>query len=109
MKKTFYTHLVEETNITLEIAELDVTNKERIHLLSLMQANIHSSVVLTVLSKLSKEDKKIFLKNLAEENNEKIWSHLKSNVIDMEEQLRQAIEKTIKELLEDVKEARKLK
>jgi len=42
--KHFYTHLAETTDITLEIAQLDVTSKERVHLLSLAEANIHSAV-----------------------------------------------------------------
>ena len=108
-RKHFYSHLVEETHITLEIGELEVTNTQRVHLLSLMKANIHSTVVSTVLSNLSTEDKKIFLKNLSLENNEKIWAHLKNNIIDVEEKLKKIIDETIKELIEDVRQARKLK
>lgn len=109
MKKTFYSHLVEETHITLEIAELEVTNTQRVHLLSLMKANVHSTVVSTVLSNLSTEDKKIFLKNLSLENNEEIWVHLKANVSDIEEKLRKIIDETVKELIDDVRQVRKLK
>ncbi|MEK7551600.1 MAG: hypothetical protein AAB532_03290 [Patescibacteria group bacterium] len=55
--KHFYSHLVETTHITLEIAELDVTSKERVHLLSLVEANIHTTVVSSVLDQLEPEEK----------------------------------------------------
>ena len=64
-RKHFYSHLVETTHITLEIAELDVTSGERVHLLSLVEANIHTTVVSKVLDELDPLDKKKFLSNLS--------------------------------------------
>ena len=61
--KHFYSHLVETTDITIELAEMDLSPNERIHLISLVDANIHSVVVSKVLQNLEEEDKKIFLKN----------------------------------------------
>ncbi|HYM65624.1 MAG TPA: hypothetical protein VES68_04070 [Candidatus Sulfotelmatobacter sp.] len=40
-KKHFYHTLVETTDITVELANLDLTTDERLHLLSLVDANIH--------------------------------------------------------------------
>ncbi|MBI2026117.1 MAG: hypothetical protein HYT06_01925 [Candidatus Levybacteria bacterium] len=105
-KKHFYSHLVETTHITLEIAELDVKSKERVHLLSLVEANIHTAVVSKVLDQLTPEDKKIFLKNLSLENHDKTLSHLKEKVWDIENKLKNEIDKIAKELLEDIKETK---
>ena len=75
--KHFYAHLTETTDIVLELGELDMSSEERIHLLSLIEANIHSSVINTVLSNLDEENKKIFLNNLISDNHSKTWEHLK--------------------------------
>lgn len=94
------------TNITLEIAELNVTPDERMHLLSLVDANIHSSVVSTVLENLSEHDKKIFLQNLSNDDHEKTWDHLKEKIEDAEDKIQKTIEETVRELLEDVRKVR---
>lgn len=104
--KHFYSHLIETTHITLEIAELDVTSKERVHLLSLVEANIHTTVVAKVLDQLEPEEKKKFLSNLSKEDHAKTLSHLKEKVSGIEEKLKKEIDKVTNELLEDVKKAK---
>lgn len=108
-KKHFYSHLVETSDLTLEIANLEVDSKERVHLLSLAQANIHTTVVSEVLSSLKEEDKKIFLKNLSKNDHEKTMKHLNSKIQNVQEKLQKVIDKVKKELLEDVRQAQKLK
>ncbi len=107
--KHFYTHLVETTDIVLELGELDLTPEERIHLLSLVEANIHSSVINTVLSTLDEENKKIFLKNLALSDHIKTLDHLKQTSSDIEDKIQKTINIVKKELLEDLKKAKKIK
>ncbi len=107
--KQFYSHLVETTDLTLEIANLEVDNKERVHLLSLIEANIHTEVVSEVLSGLSVEDKKTFLKNLSQDNHKKTLEHLNSKASNIEKRLKKTIDKVTKELLDDVKQAQKIK
>lgn len=104
--KHFYSHLVETTDITLEIAGMDLAPDERVHLISLMEANIHSVVIKSVLKELPKEEKKVFLKNLVEEDHEKIWQHLKKTSKGVEEKIRLSLEGLKKELLNDVKNAK---
>jgi|SRR3989344_7209064 len=101
--KHFYTHLAETTDITLEIAQLDVTSKERVHLLSLAEANIHSAVVSKVLSSLDSQDKKIFLQNLSGKDHKRTWSHLRQKSGSIEEEIKKTIEDTVNQLLKDVK------
>jgi hypothetical protein len=105
----FYSHLIELTSLTIEIAELEVDSKERVHLIALAKANIHSAVVFDVLSSLSEEDKRLFLKNLSEDNHNKVWEHLKSKIENIEEKIKQIIEKIINELIEDIRETKKLR
>ena len=107
--KHFYAHLTETTDIILELGELDMSQEERIHLLSLVEANIHSSVIDTVLSSLDEKNKKIFLNNLISNDHSKTWEHLKQTSSDIEDRIQKTISIIKKELLEDLKKARKIK
>jgi len=104
----FYSHLVETSNISLELAEMNMSSDERLHLVSLVEANIHSVVVDKVLSELSEEDKKIFLKNLVSENHEKTWEHLRNKAGKIEDKIKKTIEEFKKELLQDITQAQEL-
>lgn len=107
--KHFYAHLIETTDITLELGEMNLTPEERIHLLSLVEANIHSSVIDTVLSSLDEKNKKIFLSNLMLSDHTKTLNHLKQTSSDIEERIERVIRDVKKELLEDLKKAKKIK
>lgn len=104
--KHFYAHLTETTDIVLELGELDLSPEERIHLLSLVEANIHSVVINTVLSNLTEENKKIFLSNLISNDHPKTWEHLNKNAEDLENKVKKTIDSIKKELLKDIRKAR---
>ncbi|OGH06408.1 MAG: hypothetical protein A2W22_06405 [Candidatus Levybacteria bacterium RBG_16_35_11] len=106
-KKRFYAHLVETSSITVELADMELSQEERLHLLNLVNSNIHNSVLETVLSNLASEDKKIFLANLHSNDHDKIWSHLKSKIENIEEKIKESIEDLKKELQKDIAEAKK--
>jgi hypothetical protein len=108
-KKHFYSHIVETSDLTLAIAELNVDSKERVHLLSLAEANIHSTIVSDVLGNLSDEDKKTFLKNLSEDDHDKTWEHLAKSFSQAEDKIRLASAKVIRELIEDINKAKEIK
>jgi len=107
--KHFYAHLTETTDIVLELGELDMSSEERVHLLSLIEANIHSAVINTVLSNLDGENKKIFLSNLISDDNSKTWGHLNKSAVDLENKIKITIDLMKKELLRDIKKARNQK
>lgn len=86
---------------------MDLSEDERGHLLSLAETNIHATVINTVLSELSEEDKKIFLKNLVADNHEETWKHLLEKVQNIEEKLNRSLRELKKELLKDIEEAKK--
>ena len=106
--KHFYDSLIETTDITIELAQMNLLPDERLHLISLVQANIHTVVVDTVLSSLSEKDKKIFLKNLVSNDHEIIWSHLKT-AENIEEKIKLAVKKAKNELLKDIERVKKIK
>lgn len=107
--KHFYSHLVETTDITIELAEMDLSPNERIHLISLVDANIHSVVVSRVLQNLEGEDKKVFIKNLVLNDHDEIWKHLKTKTKGLEEEISKSVDNLKKEFYKDIKEAKSKK
>ncbi len=107
--KHFYAHITETTDVVLELGELDMSSEERIHLLALVEANIHSSVINTILSNLDEENKKIFLSNLISDNHSETWEHLNKNTKDLENKIKKTIDLVKKELRKDIKKARNQK
>jgi len=107
--KHFYSHLIETSDVTVELAELELAPDERIHLTSLMEANIHSVVIDTVLTSLPDEEKRTFLKNLVSNDHDEIWNHLKSKNKEMEEKIIRSVDNLKRELFKDIKESQKSK
>ena len=105
--KHFYSHLIEIHEIYFSISELDLADDERGHLLSLAEANIHATVINTVLPELSDDEKKIFLKNLLADDHDKTWKHLSTRVKNVEEKLSKSLSNLKQELLKDIEEAKK--
>jgi len=107
-KGHFYEQVIETSQISLELGSMSLSGEERRELTVLVSKNIHAVVLDTVLSELSGEDKKTFLRNLSENNHEKIWQHLKIKINKIEEKIKKSVEETKKELLEDIEKAKEL-
>lgn len=108
IKKHFYSHIVETSSISLELGNLKLTQEERVHLISLADANLHGEILDKVLSELSEEEKKVFLENLTHDEHDKTVSHLKENIEDFEDKIRDTAKSVKKELLEDIRKFKKL-
>ena|SRR3989344_4916769 len=105
-KKYFYAHIVDTSTLSLELAEMDMSSKERMHLLSLIDSNIHHAVLDLILSELSPEDKKTFLMHLASDEHDKVWKLLNEKVENVEEKIKKTADELKKELHKDIKEAK---
>lgn len=112
-QKYFYSHIVETSVVSLELGEMDLNPEERVHLISLVESQLHHIILDTVLSELSEEDKKIFLQHLSLDNHDKIWEHLKSKIESIEDKIKKVAEELKKELHKDImaslKEAKRSK
>ena len=104
-KKYFYTHIIDTSSLSLELGNIDLTSKERLHLISLIDSNIHHEVLDLVLSELSPSDRKTFLAHLASENHDKVWKFLRGKVDNIEEKIKKTAEDLKKELHKDIKES----
>lgn len=105
--KHFYSHMVKYSEVFIELENIHLSNEEREHLVSIIEENIHHSIIDTILSQLSKEDKKVFLHHLSLNNHESIWNHLKENIEHVEEKITKAAEDLIQEFKKDIEEVKK--
>lgn len=103
-KKYFYSHIVDTSTLLLELGEMDLTPKERLHLISLIDSNIHHEILDLILSELSPTDKKTFLTHLASENHDKVWKLLNEKIKDVEKKIKKTAEDLKKELHKDIEE-----
>ncbi len=106
-KKKFYSHLVKTDNLKLALQSLDLDDKEYKHVEMLIESTIHHEIIDAILSELSEEDKKIFLKHLASDNNEKVWEYLMTKVDSVEEKIKKSAESLKKELYKDIEKSKK--
>ncbi len=104
--KHFYSHLIETSHISLELGDMDLSQEERVHLISLVESNLHHTILDAVLSELSEEDKKIFLHHAAHDKHEKTWELLNEKVDNIEEKIKKAAKALKKELHEDIEDAK---
>lgn len=107
--KHFYNHLIKYESVTIKIRELDVADEEQKHLEDLAEANLHHTILDSVLNELSPEDKHKFLEHVTSGDHDKLWDHLKEKVDDIEEKIKKTAEKFTKELHKDIDEAAKQK
>ena len=108
-KQYFYTHIIDTSTLSLELGDMDLTPKERLDLISLIDSNIHHEILDLILSELKSEDKKIFLTHLASEDHENIWKLLRSKVDNIEEKIKKTAEDLKKELHQDIKNVKSAK
>ena len=103
-KKYFYTHIIDISSLSLELGEMNLAPNERMHLISLIDSNIHQEILDLILSELNPIDKKTFLHHLASENHDKVWKFLREKVGNIEEKIKKTVEDLRKELHKDIKE-----
>ncbi|MBI2034498.1 MAG: hypothetical protein HYT11_02075 [Candidatus Levybacteria bacterium] len=106
MVKHFYSHLVETDSLTVMLSDLSLSDTEKKNLLSLIESNMHHTILDLVLSELSEADKKIFLAHVAEEKHDETWKLLNKKVSDIEDKIRQIADNLTKKMHEDISQIR---
>lgn len=107
MKTHFYSHIVETSSLSLALADIDLTQEERKHLIDLAQDNLHHAILDVVLSELTEIDKQEFLKLLARDEQDKIWKLLTKSVDNIEDKIKKTAEDLKRELHKDIEESHK--
>ena len=103
MKQHFYTHIIEIDSVYTVLDLTNMNKKERDELMVIIEATVHHVVVDTVLSELSEDDKRIFLKHLATDDHESLWKHLNSNLKNIESKILKSVNKVKKDFQKDIK------
>jgi len=106
--KHFYHHIVQIDTIHIALSDLDLEPHEREQLVTIAQTNIHHSVIDTILSELTNDDKKTFLILVAHEEpkQNEIWDFLNLKVDQAESKIKKTIDELVKSMHEDIKHAR---
>lgn len=107
--KHFYSHIIEIESITIELDQMELSESEKMHLASLIDSNLHHSILAAVLSELSDRDKKTFMMHLIDQDNDKIWDLLNEKVEKLDIKIKEVAEEIKKELHEDIRMSQKLK
>lgn len=107
MKKPFYHHLLSFEEFDAEVGKLNASEDEKRHLCSLAEENIHITIMDLVMSELSPEDKKTFLKQVHEKNHDELWNLLKTKNTNIEEKITQEAKRLLEELKADIKQVQK--
>lgn len=106
-RKYFYTHIIDTSTLSLGLGDIDMAPKERLHLISLIDSNIHHAVLDLVLSELSLLDKQTFLTHLASKDHDRVWQFLSERVGNIEEKIKKTAEDLKKELFNDIEKLKK--
>lgn len=104
----FYSHLIEIESIMVELDELDLSIDQRLDLASLIDETIHHTILDTILSKLSLQDKKIFLELMRQNpKDKKLMEFLINKMDNIEKEIKKTAEELKNELHEDIKAGKK--
>lgn len=109
MKKRFYSDVVETSSISLALADMELSQEERKHLIDLVEENLHQSILDSVLSELSEKDKMEFMQLYAEGDDQKIWKLLNERVEHIEDKIKKTATELKKELHKDIEDSHKHK
>jgi hypothetical protein len=104
MSDYFYAHIIDNDDIHHQLDILDITDKEKNHLLLIVESSMHHIIVDVLLTEMIKDHhKELFLKHLVDDNHKEIWKVLKSSINSPEEKIIKAVEEMKNDLLTDIR------
>lgn len=106
MKKHFYSHVIDIESVHASLKGLDLTVEEQQELVIIVETSIHHVILDTVLSELSKEDKRVVLSHLAQEKHSDLWNLLTKKIDKVEAKIHKAVDDLKKDLHKDIQEAK---
>lgn len=104
----FYAHLIEIEPVSRQLDQLDLSDEQKKHLAKLIDSSIHHTILDAILSELSLQDKRVFLKITQEDDHSKIWEFLHDKIDGIEEKIKRCAKQLQSELHKDLKEAKKV-
>lgn len=106
----FYTRIINIESVLEQLHSLELSEEEKVHLAALIDSSLHHTILDEVLNNLNEEDKKLFLKLLAkEEEHEKIMEFLNNKVENVEDKIKKVADDLVVEIHKDIKQAKEIK
>ncbi|CAN5189810.1 hypothetical protein BH11PAT1_BH11PAT1_3540 [soil metagenome] len=105
MKQYFYSHIIETESLLIALNKMVLSEKEKVHLLSLIDSSLHHTVLDAILSELSESDKRVFLTHVVSNEHDKLWNHLNEKVDNIEDKIKTAANQLKKQLHDDIIDA----
>lgn len=102
MDKHFFSHLIEISTLEVEIDNMSMEEYEKDELKKLIHESIYHKVLDAILSELSEEDKKVFLKHLISDEHDKIWNLVNNKIENIEEKIKKTADEIKHELHHDI-------
>jgi hypothetical protein len=103
----FYAHLIEIETIIVHLNEMDLADHHKEHLAALIDSSIHHTVLDVILSRLSVEDRELFLEKLYKNpEDQQLMEFLEIRSKSIEEDIKYAVNELKKELHQDIQEAK---
>jgi len=107
MKKYFYSHIIEIESIFVELDNLDLSDSQRKNLASLIDSNLHHTVLDAILEELPEQEKEVFIKHVQIADHDKIWDYLNEKADNIEDRIKTAAKQLKTKLHQDLEEAKK--
>lgn len=107
MKKHFYSHIVDDEPLVLELQDLDLEDYERDEIKKMIDSNLYHAILESIMDELSEEDKQIFLEHVSHDNHDKVWEHLKSRIQNIESKIKNTADTLMEELYKDIRDVKK--
>jgi len=104
----FFSHLVDIQTIHLKLQDLDLEDEEKSYLVNIAHDTLHYEIINAILSELSEEDKKVFLRQMSMGDHAEIWRFLNKKVNKVEEKIKQVAQDVVDELHVDIEESKNL-
>lgn len=106
MSKHFFSHLIEIDSLHVELDEHNLSYVQKEEIKNLLDESIYHTVLETILSELSEEDKKLFLSHLMEDDHGKVWEFVNGRVENIEEKIVKATEDIKEKLHKDIRDSK---
>lgn len=106
----FYSHLIQVDDLVIAMEELELEGHHKEHLSALADSTVHHTILELILSKLSVEDRKTFIKMVHKNPDDpELMEFLNKRIDGVEEEIKAAAKKLKTEMHEDIKKAKKEK
>ncbi len=106
MKKRFYSHIISNEPITLELDILELEEEEKKELSEMIEGNLHHAILESILDELSEDDKKKFLEHITGDDHDKVWNHLRDKIEDIDKKIKKTADTMMDELYKDIKDVK---